>query len=152
MFFSGERPSLPELLRLKVPQEVGANYSTFGIFLLNDETGNRVNIIEHDCHWQAEPIVRKILQEWLEGKGLPVTWESLVQTLRDSNLSTLADEIQASKIPGGGERGEGGDHSESDERTEQQSHHLAEGDRRGGRGQVRGSREEKRDRSKCTLS
>ena len=100
MFFSFlvECPYLPELLRLKVPQEVGANYSTFGIFLLNDWTGSRVNTIEHDCHMQSGPIIRKILQEWLEGKGLPVTWESLIQTLRDVELTVLADHIQRLKL------------------------------------------------------
>ena len=51
----------------------------------------------------------RILQEWLEGKGLPVTWESLVQTLRNIDLSVLADQIQASKIPAG-ERGGGGEY------------------------------------------
>ena len=84
---------MPRLLRLKVHQQVGANYSTFGIFLLNDETGSRVNSIEEECRPNTERIVRKILQEWLEGKGLPVTWESLIQTLRDIDLSTLAEQI-----------------------------------------------------------
>ena len=103
LFFSGERPTLPELLRLKVHQEVGANYSTFGIILLNDETGNRIDSIEEYCLRNPEKITRKILQEWIGGKGLPVTWESLVQTLRDIDLSVLADQIHALKIPGGGE-------------------------------------------------
>ena len=98
MFFSGEQPSLPELLRLKVPQLVGANYSTFGIILLNDKTGSQVDSIEEYCRGNPEKITRKILQEWLEGKGLPVTWESLVQTLRDIHLSILADHIQFSKM------------------------------------------------------
>ena len=102
LFFSGDQPSLPELLRLKVPQEVGANYSTFGIFLLNDQTGSKVDAIEEYCRGNAGKITRKILQEWLEGKGLPMTWESLVQTLRNINLSVLADQIEASKIPAGG--------------------------------------------------
>ena len=84
---------MPRLLRLKVHQQVGANYPTFGIFLLNDETGSRVNSIEEECRPNTERIVRKILQEWLEGKGLPVTWESLIQTLRDIDLSTLAEQI-----------------------------------------------------------
>ncbi|CAI8031779.1 hypothetical protein GBAR_LOCUS18013, partial [Geodia barretti] len=35
-------PTLPQLLRLKIPQRVGANYSTFGILLLNDTVGSRV--------------------------------------------------------------------------------------------------------------
>ena len=107
LFFSGERPTLPELLRLKVHQQVGANYSTFGIILLNDKIGSRVQAIEHNCHWQLGPIVQNILQEWLEGKGLPVTWESLVQTLRDIDLSVLADQIQASTLPTRGRRGAG---------------------------------------------
>ena len=93
LFFSGERPSLPELLRLKVPQQVGANYSTFGIFLLNDRTGSRVDSIEEYYLRNPDKITRKILQEWLEGKGLPVTWESLVETLQNIDLSVLADQI-----------------------------------------------------------
>ena len=111
LFFSGGRPTLPELLCLKVPQQVGANYSTFGIILLNDETGSRVDSIEEYCRGNPEKITRKILQEWLEGKGLPVTWESLVQTLSVIDLSVLADQIQASKIPAGGRGGGGEDHS-----------------------------------------
>ena len=38
----------------------------------------------------------------MEGKGLPVRWESLVQALRDTSLSELADKIKAFKIPTGG--------------------------------------------------
>ena len=89
---------MPELLRLRVPQHVGVNYSTFGILLLNDETGSRVNMIENTCHGMPERITQKILQEWMEGKGLPLTWESLIRTLRDTELSTLADEIEAVKL------------------------------------------------------
>ena len=96
LFSSVTQPSLPEILRLKVPQQVGANYSTFGIILLNDQMGNRVKAIEHNCHRQAEPIVRNILQEWIEGNGLPVTWDSLVLTLRVIDLSVLANQIQSS--------------------------------------------------------
>ena len=111
LIFSGEQPSLPELLRLKVPQQVGANYSMFGIFLLNDQTGSRVNAIDDECRGKSDRIILRILQEWLEGKGLPVTWESLVQTLSVIDLSVLANQIQASKIPAGGRRGGGEDHS-----------------------------------------
>ena len=95
---SGERPTLPELLRLRVPQSVGDNYSTFGTFLLNDESGSRVDDIEDTYSGKPERIIRKILQEWIGGKGLPLTWESLIQTLRDTGLSTPADEIAAKKL------------------------------------------------------
>ena len=111
LFFSDERPSLPELLRLKIPQQVGANYSTFGIFLLNDQTGSRVQSLKQACLGNPEDVMLRILQEWLEGKGLPVTWESLIKTLRNIDLSVLADQIQASKISAGGRGGGGEDHS-----------------------------------------
>ena len=93
LFFSGDRPSLPQLVRLKIPQQVGANYLMFGIILLNDETGSRVNAIDDECRGKSDRIIVKILQEWIEGKGIPVTWETLVQTLRDTGLSDLADQI-----------------------------------------------------------
>ena len=40
----------------------------------------------------------RILQEWLEGKGVSVSWQSLIQALRDTELSELADHIQALKL------------------------------------------------------
>ena len=97
-YFSGDPPSMPELLRLRVHQQVGANYNYFTFFLLKDKTGSRVKMIEDECRGRPERIVLRILQEWLEGKGLPVTWESLIQTLRDTDLSVLADQIQATKL------------------------------------------------------
>ena len=93
------RPTLPELLRLKVPQGVGANYTTFGVLLLNDELGSRVQALKMDCLGVPENITQRVLQEWLEGRGLePVTWETLIQTLRDSGLSSLAEHIQTSQL------------------------------------------------------
>ena len=86
-------PTLPELLRLKVPQEVGAHYTMFGVLLLNDTKGSRVDAIENMYCRDGKRICCKILQEWLEGKGLqPVTWETLIKTLRDTGLSSLADQ------------------------------------------------------------
>ena len=89
---------MPELLRLRVHQQVGANYFTFGVLLLSDKTGCRMKIIEFQCRGRIDRIVQEILQEWLEGKGLPVTWESLIQTLRDTDLSVVAEQIQATKL------------------------------------------------------
>ena len=96
--FLGARPTLPELLRLDVPQQVGANYSIFGILLLNDETGSRVRSFKKECLGDAEDVVLRILQEWLEGKGVAVTWELLVKTLKEAKLCTLARSIQEAKL------------------------------------------------------
>ena len=88
-----EKPSLPKLYDLEVIDTIGAEYERFGIFLLNDKTGSRVEAIEHDC-LKAHRITKKILQEWLQGKGEPPTWEVLVKTLRRCKFNVLAHTIQ----------------------------------------------------------
>ena len=87
-----------ELLRLEIPEGIATSYTTFGIFLLNDETGDKVDIIEYNNRGDPERISRSILREWLRGKGLPVTWETLVKALRDTKLSALAVKVQAAKL------------------------------------------------------
>ena len=48
----------------------------------------------------AERINEEILEKWLVGKGKqPVTWATLVEVLRDIELSVLADDIEAVKCP-----------------------------------------------------
>ena len=88
------KPSLPKLLHFKVPQKVGTRYSDFGIFLLNDDDGTQIQILENDCLAKCERIVRNILSDWLQGKGKPVAWKELIETLRDCDLNELADTIQ----------------------------------------------------------
>ena len=41
-----------------------------------------------------EDIVVSILQEWIAGRGRPLTWETLIKTLRDCDLNPLADEVE----------------------------------------------------------
>ena len=49
-----------------------------------------------------ERINIEILQEWVTGRGKqPVTWTTLVEVLRDIELSVLAAEIEAVKCPAG---------------------------------------------------
>ena len=55
--------------------------------------------LKKECQGVAHDVLLRILQEWLEGKGLwPVTWETLVQTLRNTKLFTLADSVKAAKL------------------------------------------------------
>jgi len=99
-------PNLQELLKftctdgrvISIPVEIGIKYFEFGIFLLDDKNGARVSSMA--CRHQniAKQINIQILQEWLTGSGKkPVTWTTLVEVLRDIELSTLADEIAADK-------------------------------------------------------
>ena len=89
-----DKPSLPKLLTYKVPQKVGVKYAGFGCLLLNNDDGSIIEAMEHDCQGICERIVHKTLSEWLKGKGKPVTWEVLIDTLRVCELILLADSIQ----------------------------------------------------------
>ena len=44
-----DKPSLPKLLELDILQKIGTNYNDLGTFLLKDETGCLVDVIEKDC-------------------------------------------------------------------------------------------------------
>ena len=88
-----EKPTLPKLYQLNIPECIAADYIKFGTLLLNDEYGTLVDAIEHDCHYQSHRITSKILQKWVLGTGKPPTWRALVETLRTCNYTTLADQI-----------------------------------------------------------
>ena len=54
----------------------------------------------HKNYNNAEQINTEILQEWLTGRGKqPVTWTTLVEVLRDIELSALASDIETVKCP-----------------------------------------------------
>ena len=85
--------------RINIPQEIGTKYHQFGIHLLNDCNGTRVQNIEHACLKESEPINTRIIQEWATGRGKrPVNWKTLTEVLHDIELSTLASEIEAVKL------------------------------------------------------
>ena len=90
------QPDLPSLLRLRIPERVGLSYEKFGIILLDDRKGQLVQNIENTCKRQLDSIVINILRSWLTREPTPVTWENLIQTLRMSNLHTLADNVERS--------------------------------------------------------
>ena len=41
-----------------------------------------------------EKITFEVLREWLAGKGVEVSWRSLIAILRKSKLHLMADQIQ----------------------------------------------------------
>ena len=64
---------------------------------MNDQTGAKITAIEQKRLNDAEQINIDILKEWLQGKGKkPVTWQTLVDVLKDTGLSKLAMDIEAS--------------------------------------------------------
>ena len=76
--------------------EVGPDYEKFGTLLLEDNKGNKVDSIAKSKHYIPVNITVEILKQWLQGKGRkPVTWQTLVKCLRDTNLNALADDIES---------------------------------------------------------
>ena len=86
---------LPNGTSLSIINEVGTSYEQFGILLLKDDFGKRVEIIEHDERKVAR-IITQIFREWLEGKGLKQTWETLLKVLRMMGLEELANNVECS--------------------------------------------------------
>ena len=46
-------------------------------------------------YWgDAEQINLEILKHWIRGKGKPLSWDTLIDVLKDISLYTLASDIQ----------------------------------------------------------
>ena len=88
------KPSLPKLLQFKVHEKVGDRYAEFGLLLLNDEDGCYLAELENDCQGKCRRILLKIFTAWVRGKGKPLTWDALIETLQSCDLNELADHIQ----------------------------------------------------------
>ncbi len=82
--------------RVKVLEGISINYHDFGILLLEDNTGTQLNAIVDKCRENAKAINREILVQWLAGKGKqPVSWNTLLEVLKDIDLQALASDIES---------------------------------------------------------
>ena len=100
-----DRPNLIECIKfqgkekiINIPQEIGVKYCEFGVLLLEDDTGARINALIHKHMNDAEQINTDVLRQWINGKGKqPVTWKTLTEVLHDIKLNTLAGDIDTVK-------------------------------------------------------
>ncbi len=96
-------PTLHELIDFTLydgtkVENIGTDSITFGILLLNDATGAKIRVMEWTHRGRLIGINREILQEWMGGRGRPVTWNVLVEVLRAIGLNILADSISVVKL------------------------------------------------------
>ena len=71
----GEKPTLPQLINVPLPsgkpinltRVIGGNYFDLGVYLLNDDDGSAVGVIEANNRGNVQAIAREILREWLRG-------------------------------------------------------------------------------------
>ena len=99
---SGATPTLLKLKEmrgedgkpLKIIQTIAAGeYITFGMYLLQDENGVEVELIEKNNKDKgAEGVTQSILQKWLTSGAAPTrTYQHLIECLGQSELGALAD-------------------------------------------------------------
>lgn len=74
--------------------EIANDYEKFGIQLLKDEHGTTIKSIGIAQLHNPVDITVEILRRWLLGSGRsPVTWQTLVECLREAKLNTAANYI-----------------------------------------------------------
>ena len=101
-----DAPTLRELIsfpmagcRVNVVEKI-AGYSDFGVMLLEDDDGSKMNNIEKEKRGNVLDIVHHIFMLWRQGKGRqPVTWATLIAVLQDIGLDTLAQNIEDNLLP-----------------------------------------------------
>ena len=79
---------------MELPSRVAPKINIFGSFLLQDTLGNNMAIISQNCRGRPKDMAMEVLREWLAGKGVEVSWDSLIATLRDGELPLMAEQIQ----------------------------------------------------------
>ena len=89
-----------EFIRIK--KKIGSYYEDLGHDLLKDDDGVITTEIRNECHYNGPQIVGEIFQRWLLGQGRhPVTWRTLIEVLKNIELSELAKDIESYLCPDG---------------------------------------------------
>ena len=80
---------------IDIAEKIATDYKRFGTQLFKDSDGSKVRIIEMK-HQDPVDITVEILEQWLQGRGrMPITWQTFVQCLRDTDLNGLASNMES---------------------------------------------------------
>ena len=90
-----------KMQRIYIMDEIGAKWKRVGR-CLKFSTSDLDNI-ESTCHGDAEECSVKLFTLWLQGhveavSHLPITWETLLEALKDARMCQLADKLTHSCI------------------------------------------------------
>ena len=96
--------TLPQLISFKTPsgsinvlEQIGTHYRKLGVLLLDDTTGKITKAIIERYQNDATNIIFEIFEKWIEGRGKqPVEWSTLVEVLKDIQLTELVKEMKQS--------------------------------------------------------
>ena len=80
---------------LSIIQRTGTRYTKLAMFLLDDDNCEIVDSLMEKYRDDPEKIVTAVYKKWISGTGRkPVTWQTLLDVLREIELNSLAEEIE----------------------------------------------------------
>ena len=80
---------------VSITQKTSTCYTKLAMYLLDDDNRDIVDGFKEKYHGDPEEIVTAVYKKWINGTGRkPVTWQTLVDVLREIELSSLAAEIE----------------------------------------------------------
>ena len=81
---------------LKIIQKTRTCYNELAMYLLNDDNCDIVDTLKEKRRGDPEEIVRAVYKKWMNGAGRqPAAWQILVGVLKEIELNSLTDEIEA---------------------------------------------------------
>ena len=91
-------PSLVDGVKknLDIIQRTSTSYTKLGMYLLDDDNCDIVDSYKEKYKNDPVEIVSAVYKKWISGTGRkPVTWQTLVDVLREIELNSLAGDIEA---------------------------------------------------------
>ena len=90
------KDALGRTQRVFITDEIGTSWNRVGLSL--NFTASSLDSIESTCRGDVVKCCNRLLTMWLEGQvqdvsQAPITWETLLEALRDSRLGQLADKL-----------------------------------------------------------
>ena len=84
---------------VNIIQKTSAKYTIIGMQLLEDDNCDIVDALKKTYGGDPEEIITAVYKKWISGTGRkPVTWLTLVDVLRDVELTSVADIIEPSLL------------------------------------------------------
>ena len=81
---------------LNIVQRTAIHYAKLAMHLLDDVNLVITASLEMQFHHNPEIIAKEVYKKWISGTGRkPISWQTLVCVLRDIQLNSLAEEIEA---------------------------------------------------------
>ena len=81
---------------LNIVQRTASHYAKLAMHLLDDVNCVITESLEMQFHHNPERIATAVYMNWISGTGRkPISWQTLVCVLRDIQLNSLAEEIEA---------------------------------------------------------